>query len=267
MTLLNDNEYYDEFNNTIRCKKCNDKLITDFEVFGKRQRCICKCKEEELKAEEEKLRQQEKLQQLDKLRKASLLGDKYKDVNFENTEKSHETFNKALVRCKNYCEIYKQSLEKGYGIYIYGNSGTGKTHLTACICNELLKKGQQCLFTNFFEISRSIRATFNSKSEDESNMINRIASVDFLFIDDLGTELARKNGEDTWLQEKIFEIVNKRYNENKPTIFSSNYSLNQLIDERGIMNKTVDRIAEMATVILKIEGNSVRHNRKKNIPF
>lgn len=265
---VDENEYYDEINNTIRCKKCNDKLLTDFEVFGRRQRCICQCKVKELEEEKEREKQQRKLIALEKLKNASLIGEKYKNVEFDTTLKTHETFNKALLRCKKYCDISGQALEKGYGMYIYGNSGTGKTHLTACMCNELLKQGQQCLFTNFFEISKSIRATFNKNSEDEATMINRITKIDFLFIDDLGTEIVRKNGEDTWLQEKIFEIINKRYNDNKPTIFSSNYSLDELIDDRGIMNKTVDRIAEMSTAILKIEGDSYRlTNRKKEIPF
>ena len=44
------------------------------------------------------------------------------------------------------------------------------------------------------------------------NLINQIANVDFLFIDDLGTEKVTKDGEDTWLQDKIFEVINKRYN-------------------------------------------------------
>ena len=82
-----------------------------------------------------------------------------------------------------------------------------------------------------------------------------------MFIDDFGTELVTKNNQDLWLQEKVFEVVNKRYNNNKPIIFTSNYSLRQLIEERGIADKTIDRINEMCT-ILKLNGDSYRRKVK-----
>ena len=38
----------------------------------------------------------------------------------------------------------------------------------------------------------------------------------------------------------VIDLINKRYNNKKATIFSSNYSLNSRINERGILEKTVD---------------------------
>ena len=151
-------------------------------------------------------------------------------------------------------------MEHGYGMYIYGDSGTGKTHLTACMCNELMAQMQQCLFTNFFEISKLIKDTYSGNTSSAA-VINRICDVDFLFLDDLGTEILTKNGEDNWLQGQVFDIINKRYNNRKPTIFSSNYSLNQLITERGMMPKTVDRIGEMSTATIRLTGESYRRKR------
>ena len=85
--------------------------------------------------------------------------------------------------------------------------------------------------------------------------------VDFLFFDDLGTEVFSKNSDDTWLQGLLFELINGRYNANKPTIFSSNYSLNELVNQRGIAERTVDRIAEMTNnAVMKITGKSRRKN-------
>ncbi len=254
------------------CKVCNEPLETIINnPFTKEERkvnCICECVVEKLKKEEEMLRRQEKQKEIDKLKRSSLLGDRYKDATFSNTETGiNETFDKALIRCRNFCEISSKALENGYGIYLYGDKGAGKTRLTACMCNELVSQRKQVLFTNFFEISKAIRSTFNSFQDTELDMIERITNIDFLFIDDLGTELVKKNGEDNWLQEKIFEVLNKRYNNKKPTIFTSNYSLRELIQDRGLMDKTVDRILEMSTVIMKIEGRSYRQQRKSEIPF
>lgn len=255
------------------CKTCNYPLQTIImHPFTNQERivnCICKCIVEREKKEEEKRRIFEKQQEIEKLQKNSLLGDRYKNITFANTKIGvNSMFDHALTRCKNYCEISSKALEEGYGMYIYGDSGTGKTHLTACMVNELTKQYRQTLFTNFFEISQIIRGTFNNSQYSEIDMIAKISNVDFLFIDDMGTEKVTKNGESNWLQEKIFEILNKRYNNKKPTIFTSNYSLEQLINERGLMEKTVDRILEMSTLILKIEGTSFRiKNRNTDIPF
>lgn len=246
------------------CTKCHTRRCTKEPVpmFGKRMPVTCDCMKEEERKEKEREAQAEKLRKLDKLRGASLLGNRYKDTTFDNTDLNRpEDFQKAFKRCRDYCKVADKALENGYGMYIYGDSGTGKTHLTACMCNELMSNFHQCLFTNFFEISKLIRSTWNGNADSEG-VIRRLCEVDFLFLDDLGTEMVTKNGEDNWLQGQVFDIINKRYNNKKPTIFSSNYSMNQLITERGLMQKTVDRIGEMSTAMIKLSGESYRRKGK-----
>ena len=246
------------------CTKCHTRRCTKEPVpmIGKRMPVMCECMKEAERREKEAEEQKEKLRKLDKLRGASLLGDRYKDTTFDSTDLNRPAdFQKAFKRCRDYCKVADQALENGYGMYIYGDSGTGKTHLTACMCNELMANMRQCLFTNFFEISKLIRSTWNGNADSE-NVIRRLCEVDFLFLDDLGTEMVTKNGEDNWLQGQVFDIINKRYNNRKPTIFSSNYSMNQLITERGLMAKTVDRIGEMSTAMIKLSGDSYRRKGK-----
>ena len=249
------------------CTKCHTRRCTKdiIQPFGKRMPVTCDCMKEAERKEEERKEQEKKLLRLDKLRGASLLGDRYKDTTFDKTDLGRpEDFQRAYQRCRKYCQIPDQALEHGYGLYIYGDSGTGKTHLTACMCNELMAQMQQCLFTNFFEISKLIRSTWNGNADAES-VVKRICDVDFLFLDDLGTEALTKNGEDNWLQGQVFDIINKRYNNKKPTIFSSNYSLNELIADRGMMKKTVDRIGEMSTAMVKLSGESYRRKNRGGV--
>ena len=126
------------------------------------------------------------------------------------------------------------------------------------------------LLTNLFEISTSLKSTFSKASTStEKAMIERLSNVDFLFLDDIGTEIFTKNSVDTWTQTVLFDIVNERYNQGKPTVFSNNYSLNELVNLRGISEKTVDRISGMTSgAVMKIEGKSRRNtNEIKNLPF
>ena len=259
LKTINEKEEYIK-DNLIYCKNCNTPRM----CFGitKMVRCICDCEAEKIEKAKERERQKEKQIAIDKIRKTSLLGEKYKDVSFSNTDTSNEDFKKIFSRCKKYCEVADQVLKKGIGIYLFGNKGTGKSRLTACMANELINNYYTVLYTNFSEISKYIRCSFGKAGETEYEFLDKLSSIDFLFIDDLGTELVTKNDQDLWLQEKVFEVVNKRYNNNKPIIFTSNYSLRQLIEERGIADKTIDRINEMCE-LMKLEGTSYRRKIKE----
>lgn len=262
---IEEDEY--EKDGEVYCKKCNTRRTVKVSLFGREciQNCICQCQKAEIEKRDEEYRKRERQIKLDRIIKQSMLGDRYKDVCFENTETGfNPIFDNTLARCKRYCEISSEALEKGYGMYIFGNSGSGKTHLTACMANKLMTEYREILFTNFFEISAAIRKGFRSNNTNEQGILDRIANVDFLFIDDLGTERVKKDNEDMWLQEKIFEVINKRYNNKKPTIFTSNYSLQELVEDRGLMQKTVDRIIELSTAIIKLEGESYRFKIRNN---
>ena len=268
---LAEDEY--EKNGEFYCKVCHAKKLAKHMILGKEKLlpCICKCEQEELKKRQEEAENREKQIKLNRIIKQSMLGDRYKEVSFETTEKGfNPIFDNTLMRCERYCDISAEALEKGYGMYLYGSSGAGKTHLTACMANKLMSQYREVLFTNFFEISAAIRNSFKGQNTNtEQNILNMIASVDFLFLDDLGTERVKKDNEDMWLQEKIFEVINKRYNNKKPTIFTSNYSLQELVEDRGLMQKTVDRIIELSTAIIKLEGESYRFKIRNNtkVPF
>lgn len=234
----------------IYCGNCNTPRQVYVKALGKNMPTPCQCRKEQLKQEQEHEEKIKKQRQIERLRKASLLGERYKDALFENTETSHSReFAVIYNRCRRYCELADAVLKKGTGIYLFGSKGTGKSRLTACMGNELMRNYYTVLYTNFAEISRGIL--------QNDKFIERLNDIDFLFIDDFGTEKVTKGNEDMWLQEKVFEVINKRYIENKPIIFTSNYSLKELIADRGMADKTVDRIMEMCEV-MRLDGTSYR---------
>lgn len=246
----------------IHCSLCHGKRST--QGFGNREvRCICTCQATERDRQQEIERQQAKQKRLEKLIDLSLLGERYKNVSFETTKPGNESFNTAFKRCRKYCEVSDKVLDMGIGIYLFGSRGTGKTRLTACMANSLMRKYHTVLFTNFSEISKEIRNSFNRGTQTEQKIINRLSEADFLFIDDLGVERVVKGDQDLWLQEKIYDVINARYNNKAPIIFTSNYSLQELFENRGIEDRTVDRIMEM-TEVMKIEGESYRALAKQN---
>lgn len=254
----------------IYCKNCNTPRLSVL-PNGNKVRCICKCQEIEREEAKEKEKERKRQLEVERLQQASLMGERYKTANFENTITGHNsTFDAAYTRCKKYCEVADKVLVGGLGIYLYGDKGTGKTHLTACMANSLIKQRKQVLFTNFAEILRLITASWKKPNSDEATQIKQLATIDFLFIDDLGKErMQTGSGTDSMMQEKAFDVLNKRYNNKKPTIFTSNFSMPELINQRGMDSATVDRIAEMSSAVLKIEGESYRLKARKmaELPF
>ena len=269
---LKEDEYINDKHELV-CRKCKNLRIFQKNNFVVGVLCECQSKErdEKEKADREFRIQQNKMLNLKKLKDMSLLGERYKNASFDKLDLNRpDDFKTAVKRCKTYCEKWQEVKKNGLGIYLYGDVGTGKSLLTACIGNYLLDKMVSVLFTNFFEIAKHIKQTFNyNNSETEEQFINRLTDVDLLIIDDIGTEILVKNGEKTWLQDKIYDVINARYVEQKPTIFSSNESLTELVEKCGLMKKTVDRIASMSTARIKLQGSSYRNteSKKTNLIF
>lgn len=108
-----------------------------------------------------------------------------------------------------------------------GNTGLGKTFLSNCIANELLKKGKTILYqTSSVMLDTIIDFKFNNNLNDA---YNNILNVDLLIIDDLGTEHIN-----SMKSSELFNIINTRLlNQNNhitKTIISSNLGLKELRD-------------------------------------
>ncbi|MEG1508873.1 MAG: ATP-binding protein [Clostridia bacterium] len=257
----------DEFllNGLPYCKNCNtarfyqspDKLFL--------VRCICKCQAEKVKEEEEKNKLVEKQYEFFKRQQSSLLGKRYLNISFEKSIKTKnisEAYNKLLAYSINSKEMFANNI----GLYLYGAPSSGKTHLSACLCNELVNQGYYCLYTNLSTILNEISATFNN-SNNTSDILKKIASFSFVFIDDVGKEfLGREFNASSakWAEKTLFEILNTRYNAQLPTIFTSNFSLKELSTKLNLDDAIVDRINEMATRLIKIDGDDFRELAREN---
>ena len=244
----------------IYCKKCHTQRIFVSEDKKFVARCLCRCQSEEREKQIELEKQKQQLEKIKQLKEMSLLGRKYKNSTFDNLDlKRPESFSKAIKRCHAYCQAWQEIKSKGYGLYLYGDVGTGKTELMACICNYLTERFVPVIITNFLEISKKLRASYTNDFVTENDIIERLAKVDLLILDDVGSEkLKKKDNTDSFMQEKIYDIVNRRYINQMPTLFTSNYSIQDLLDERGFEERTVDRIAEMSNAVIKLDGESYR---------
>ena len=242
------------------CSKCNTAryfICEDFSV-----RCKCKCEVEEIEKQEELERQQKIQQYLKELKDKSLLGERYKDATFDCVEIINEEHLNVVNRLKKYCEGFKKH-NNGLGVYLFGLKGSGKTLLTACMLDSLNSQFIECMFTNIHKIKEEL---LSIDMKRQKGFLHRVTTVPVLFIDDFATESFKKNGEDNWVQDIVYDIVNTRYNNMLPIIYTSNCSLKQCLEEKGVLEKTIDRIFE-TTVAIKLDLPSYRLRKKENIYF
>ena len=112
-------------------------------------------------------------------------------------------------------------------LVLHGSYGCGKTHLAAAIVNERLRQGASALFVVVPDLLDHLRAAFSPDSDETyDERFEAVRSAPLLVLDDLGTQAPT-----AWAAEKLFQILNHRYNMQLPTVITSNVSLD-LFDPR-----------------------------------
>lgn len=238
------------------CKKCKTPRFFSIDNGSWATWGLCECKRAEQEQKEKEEQARKRMEEFNERKKLSLLGERYKNIMFKDATLTKSN-SKAYEKCKTYVDKSKEVYSNNIGLYIYGDNSSGKTFLTACMCNELVWKGYRCIYTNFATILTELLG----KDVGSSVLLSRLQHFDFVFIDDLGKEFIGREYNPSsakWAEGKLFEILNTRYNAHKPTIFSSNYSIGELASILGFDKGIVERINEMATRVIKLEGDDFR---------
>ena len=140
-------------------------------------------------------------------------------------------------------------LDGGRGVFLYGVRGTGKTKLAAIIANERARAGHPVLFASVPDLMADIRASFDGGNTAET--VQAVKETPFLVLDDLGAEKMSE-----WVGEQLFCIVNHRYNEQLPTVVTSNYSPTEIIGHMATVDRGGNVIDDMQgqRIISRIYG-------------
>ncbi len=133
-------------------------------------------------------------------------------------------------------EIAKSFAETPQGwLVFYGPYGCGKTHLAAAIGNYQAGLGHPPLFVGVPDLLDYLRAAFSPNSATSlDRRFYEIRSTRLLILDDIGTESATP-----WAREKLYQLINYRYNAELPTVMTTANEPSRL-DQR-IFSRMSDR--------------------------
>ncbi len=270
-------------NDYIECEYCKNKLYRktiDWNLYDTKrvmkldyERCNCKdeqkywneydMKKLQMLEEEKKIQMmQEFANKVDKIIKNSKMSKRNLNYKFENFEVNSNN-KKVYQSLKNYSEKLVNEVERK-GLILVGNNGVGKTHLACSIANELIKNGIPIIYGTLINLLAELKNTYDVDNNiSEMEIIKLYEKVDLLIIDDLGKEKPSE-----WGLEKLFTIINSRYESNLPVIITTNYDQNSLINRLSINGEIetaksiISRLYEMCYLV-KIEDRDHRIKNKK----
>ena len=223
-------------------------------VFGMEKTVQPRCRCEVLEFERGVTEAVERKEKNEIERKFSLdnLGERFQNCRFD-TFILKEGNRKAAEMARGYALNFGDY--GGESLLIWGKPGNGKSHLAAAVCHEIRAKGFIPVFQTMPELLERIRNTFNKKShESEREIMDALRECDLLVLDDIGAEKVTD-----WVLDVLFRIIDGRYRNKKPTMFTTNFSPTDLLyrfmperptAEQEIAAKRIhDRILEVSIIV------------------
>ena len=196
--------------------------------------------------------QQERLQHIMQQSGMSETMQQYRFDNFylDGFDKPEEV-QKKLQWCQQFARQIVQGDCKDC-LYLRGDVGRGKTHLSGAIANAVLAGGKTVIYKRAADLFDMIRRyKFEEGADRWQEVLEQLIGCDLLVIDDLGAERTTD-----FVTEQLVLLLEERNYRNKPWIINSNLKLSQIQDSYN--TRVSDRIMDRATMLVLERKNSYR---------
>lgn len=242
---VKDGDY--EKDGILYCGKCHTAKQKKINKYGINRTVpmMCTCEHLAYLQKQEEDRQQQEFLEISRLRSSGINDLKMHKWTFENDNGQ----NPHMARAEKYVAHWQEMKHEGIGLLLWGDVGTGKTFMAACIANALISQGVPVMMTNFAKILNTMQQFGFDKNEYIADM-NRHS---LLIIDDLGIERGTE-----FALEIVYNVIDSRYKTGKPLIVTTNLTMQQLAEPQDMAHKRIyDRVLEMC-VPLEFRGKNMR---------
>ena len=248
-------ENYIGENGLLYCGVCHEPKEPRWEngeaIFGSnRHPCPCRCERERQAKLDQELREINHRLRVAELRRSCFAYPAMYGWSFANASIQTE----RLEQCRRYAENWSTVSNQNAGLLFWGDVGTGKTYLAACIANALIEQEIPVRMTN-------LAAVINHGFEDREVYIHRLCSCPLLILDDLGMERDTKFGLET-----VYDVIDGRYLSGKPLIVTTNLMLREMQKETDLDKRRIyDRVLTMTTPLFFGRENLRNAGKKEKL--
>ena len=204
-------------------------------------------------AADEKLRQERIASKWKAKISGAAIPERFKDRTLESYVAKTSGQQKALAFATEYAENFDLVLREGRSAIFLGNVGTGKTHLAVGIALSIMLQQRSALFVTVQRLIRRVKDSWHTKEETESQVVDVFASPDLLVLDEVGVQFGSE-----FEKQVLFDVLNTRYENRKPSILLSNIPKEQLSDYLG--ERVTDRLRENGGKVIGFDWESYRRN-------
>lgn len=207
---------------------------------------------EQDKAEQEAMRLKIAAERIQNKLGAALIPKRFQGKSFDGYQTATPKQEKYLATCAEYAEDFRANFEAGRCLLLLGKPGTGKTHLAAAIADHVIRQhGATAVYRTVSGILQYIKGSYGDSEYTEAEAFASLVEPHLLIIDEVG---ATKPTE--FEQATIFQIINGRYEEQRPTIVVSNLGPDGL--KAAIGDRCMDRLREGGGKALVFDWESKR---------
>jgi DNA replication protein DnaC len=188
---------------------------------------------------------------------SSVIPPRYRGVSFDRPPVSDMTRDlqtkSAVSEVRAFVDELDERLDQGRGLWLFGDTGTGKTTLAMLVSKAALAAGRSVAIYSLPKLLARIRRTYDAEPGQDSylTLFEQLTSVDLLHIDDLGAE---KRSD--WVLEQLYALVNERYESQRSILVTTN--LDEAALEEQIGARTVSRLVEICGDPLPLFGEDRR---------
>lgn len=151
---------------------------------------------------------------------------RYRDFDFstfpvERLARPADAERARMVRgtCERYVDTWPAVARRGTNVILVGPMGTGKTGLACAIANAVIRHHPPAtaLFISAYGAVRHQRDTWRKRGKSETEALDDLVCPDLLVMDEVGVQVGTESE-----MLMLFEVLNGRYGQRKPTILLSN---------------------------------------------
>jgi DNA replication protein DnaC len=177
---------------------------------------------------------------------------RYEGVSFDRPPVSDiaRTAPEQIDYVRRYVQRISENVDRGKGLWILGDVGTGKTTLAMLVSKAALAAGRSVAIYSLPRLLNLLREAIDSPG-GMLDLLDRLTAVDLLHLDDLGAEYRTD-----WVLEQLYSIVNARYEAERSIVATTNLLPDELSERLGA--RTVSRLVEICGDLIPLYGTDRR---------